>query len=212
MAGAHHVLELHQRMDAEPAVGVARGIAAQHLAHAGGAKLPRVDGVKDAPAGVRLGARGLALVVNLLAHADQRGRDRFPHQRLVDPVRPAVVADQREAVDAAEVRRDPDVVLLGEPDVLVVDLLVAHAVQEAFDAGADHQLGVGEVEHMADRAQPELLGLIGRGGEHLRRQLGGAAAAIVDPDLDEVGLERGELAHEAARILGAGDRERHVVR
>ncbi len=58
---------------------------------------------------------------------------------------------------------------------------------------------------------PSLLRLVGRGREHLRRQLGRAAAAVVDPELDEVGLERRKLAHELARLLGAGDRERHVV-
>jgi len=63
----------------------------------------------------------LALVIELLAAADQRRRDAFARDRLGEPVRPAVVPDEARPVDAAEVRRDQYVALLAR-DVLVVDL------------------------------------------------------------------------------------------
>jgi hypothetical protein len=102
-------------------------------------------------------------------------------------------------------------VLLGEPDIIVVHLLVANAVHEAFDASLDQELGVGEVEHVRHRMQPELFGLVCRGGKHFRRELRGAPVAVVDPDFHEIGLERRKLAHGGARLLRVGHGKRHVV-
>src|SRR6516164_159192 len=102
-------------MDSEPAVRVARRIAAEHFAHAGRMKLLRVDEVEHPPIGAWRGVALLALLVELLPLADHLRRHGLAHERLVDPVRAAVGADERGAVDPTEIRRNPDVVLLGEP-------------------------------------------------------------------------------------------------
>src|SRR5713101_6267470 len=104
-----HVVELQKRVQAEPAVAVAGGVAAEHLPHAGGMELSDIDGVENRP---RWRALAFARLVHLGARADQRGRNGFPHQGLVEPGRRTVLANERYAVDAAEVRRDPDVALL----------------------------------------------------------------------------------------------------
>src|SRR5882762_3508724 len=203
-----HVVELQERVQPEPAVAVSGGVAAEHLPHAGGMELPDIDGVENRPCWHAL---AFARLVDLGARADQRGRNGFPHQRLVEPGRRAVFANERHAVYAAEVWSNADVALLGEPDEFIIDLLVADAVQEAFDAGAHEELGVNEVEHVGDRPQALLARLIGRCGEHLRRKLLLAAVTAVDPDLDEIGLVGREILHGLARLRDAGDRIGNVV-
>src|SRR5882672_1488397 len=47
--GRHHVVELQERVQPEPAVAVPGGVAAEHLAHAGGMELSDVDGVEGRP-------------------------------------------------------------------------------------------------------------------------------------------------------------------
>src|SRR4051812_36748332 len=106
-------------MKPEPAALVARGVAAEHFAHARCVKLARVDPVEDRPARAWSGARAFCVLVGLRALADERRRDRLARQRLVEPRRRAVLALERGAVDAAEVGREPDVMLLCELDELV---------------------------------------------------------------------------------------------
>src|SRR5262249_49630039 len=66
-------------------------------------KLPRIDEVEHPPIGARRGVTLLALLVDLLSLADHLRRHGLAHERLVDPVRAAVGADKRGAVDPAEV-------------------------------------------------------------------------------------------------------------
>src|SRR5215467_2901334 len=148
--GRDHVVELQERVQPEPAVAVAGSVAAEHLPHAGGMELPDIDGVENRP---RCGTLAFARLVHLGARADQRRRNGFPHQRLVEPGWRAVFANERHAVYAAEIRRNPDVMLLGKPDEFIIDLLVTDAVQESFDAGTHEELRISEVEHMSDRPQ-----------------------------------------------------------
>src|SRR5712664_672285 len=205
--GRHHVVELQERVQPEPAVAVSGGVAAEHLPHAAGVELSDIDGVENRP---RWRALAFARLIHLGTRADQRRRDGFPHQRLVEPGRRAVFATERHPVYAAEIRRNPDIALLGEPDEFIIDLLVADAVQESLAAGAHQELGVGEVEHVGDRRQALLARLVGRRGEHLRRELLLAAVTAVDPDLDEIRLVGCEILHGLARLRDASDRVRNV--
>ncbi len=143
--------------------------------------------------------------------ADQRGCNGFPHQRLVKPSGRAVLTNERGPIDAAEVRRDPDVVLLRKPDEFVVHLLIANAMQEAFDAGPHEEFRIGEIEHVGDCGEPLLVRFVGRCREHLRRQLLLPAIAAVHPNLDEVRLVACEVLHGLARLRYARDRVRHIV-
>src|SRR5262249_1693041 len=108
-------------------------------------------------------------------------------------------------------RGDPDVVLLGESDELLVDFLVADAVHEAFDAGAHQTFRVFEVKYVGDRRKALLARFVGRRREHLRRQLLLAAVAVVEPDLRGVGPVRREVLHRLAGFRRAGDGVRYVV-
>src|SRR6202030_2131902 len=184
----------------QPAVAVAAGIAAEHLSHAGGMELSDIDGIENLS--VRR-ALAFAFLVHLGARADERGRNGFPHQRLVEPRWRPILSNEGYPIDATEVRCDPDIVLLRKADEFIVDLLVAYAVQEALDAGAHQELRVCQVEDVGDRAQPLLARLIGGRREHLRRELLLAAVAAVDPDLDEIRLVGREVLHGLARLRDA---------
>ncbi len=171
-------------------------------------ELSDIDGIED-----RSGRRALAFafLVHLGARADERGRNGFPHQRLVEPGRRSVLSNEGYPIDATEVRCDPDIALLREADEFVVDFLVPDAVQEALDAGAHQELRVRQVEDVGDRGQPLLVRLVACRREHLGRELLLAAVAAVDPDLDEIGLVGCEVLHGLARLRNARDRVRHVV-
>ena len=101
--------------------------------------------------------------------------------------------------------------LLREIDVLVIDLPIANAVQEPLDAGADHPLGVFEIEDVSDHAQVVLMCLIGRRLIDVARHLLLRAVAVVDPQLHEIGLVRREIADGLSSFFRRRHGIRHVV-
>jgi hypothetical protein len=62
-------------------------------------------------------------VANGSAHRARKIFRCLARERLVEPRRRAILAYERGTADAAEIRGDPDVVLLGEPDELLVNFL-----------------------------------------------------------------------------------------
>src|SRR6185503_16771801 len=149
-----------------------------------------------------------AVLVGLHPCFEEDWRDGLFHERIVEPLGRAALSHERGAVDAAEIRRQPDVVFLRELDEFIVHVGIADTVEEAFDARLDHPLGVVEIEDVADRAQPEFLRLVGGRLINLRRDLFLRAVAIVDPDLHEIGLVRREVADSGSRFVGSRDRIR----
>ena len=113
-------------------------------------------------------------------------------------------------LDAAvgKVRVDDEVrVRLVERQHFVVDVLVAHAVCERVDPGADEPLAVFLVEDVRGDAKAVLVSLVDRGLVLRRKHLVDLAFAIVDPDLDDVDLVLRVRLHRLARLLDAVDLE-----
>ena len=91
---------------------------------------------------------------------------------------------------------------------LVVQVLVANAMRERVEAGAQRALRILERVDVRDRAQSLLVRLVDDGGVELRRQLLHRSHAVVNPELDDVDLLGGLFVDRRAR-LGDG---RHPVR
>jgi hypothetical protein len=85
---------------------------------------------------------------------------------------------------------------------------VANAVRKSVDTGAQQILRVGQGEDVRDHTKPVCVGLVDDGPVQGRRQLRDRAVAVVHPDLDDVDLPAGELAHRIARLHFA----RHAIR
>jgi hypothetical protein len=118
-----------------------------------------------------------------------------------------------------EARRHPndrmvaphDAVLDDADDLIVGDIVLPHRnVKPALHPGPHQLLGIGERDVVHADRHVELVRLVGDGAIELGRQRLLGAAATVDPDLDEVGLDLDVVVDGSARFLGSGHGIGHV--
>ena len=115
------------------------------------------------------------------------------------------------ALGVLQRRHDHDAPLHDRLHHLVVHLCVACEVREAVDAGGDQPLRIGEIEDVRVDADAALVRLVDDGAIERRTQLGCAAVAVVDPDLDEVDLLCCELPHIAPAFCVRRDVVRNAL-
>ena len=89
---------------------------------------------------------------------------------------------------------------LEERQPLVVDVAVAHAVGERINARPQQPLRIVEREDVRGHPQSALVRFLDDRAVEVRRQLLVLPVAVVDPDLDDVDLLRGELLDGLARL------------
>ena len=85
--------------------------------------------------------------------------------------------------------------LAEQQDELVVDLFIAHQMREAFDARSHQTLGVLQIENVRDGAQTVLVGFVDGRPIEFRSELLLGMVSVVHPNLDEVGMVRGQIPH-----------------
>ena len=95
-----------------------------------------------------------------------------------------------------KIRHEDDVrPRLDQRDECLVDVFVAHPVGEGVEPGFQQPHGILEREDVRRDAERVLVGLIDHCAIQIRRELLVFAVAVVNPDLDQVDLLRGELLH-----------------
>ncbi len=120
-------------------------------------------------------------------------------------VEPGPLTGGDPATVDAEVRRDVHVLLLHPRDERVVHFRVANRMQEAVDARFHEIARVGQIEHVRHHANPVPVRFVDDRAVQRRRELLHGAASVVDPDLDEIRLLRGDLPDVLPRALFARD-------
>ena len=100
--------------------------------------------------------------------------------------------------------------LLEQRQDLVVDVPVADAVGERVDAGPQQPLRVVEREDVRGHPQTALVRLVDDRPYRSGVSFLYLPVAVVDPDLDDVDLLRGELLHGLAAFVGVVDPVRRV--
>ena len=113
-------------------------------------------------------------------------RKGLPQDRIVDPGR--LLGVERAALAPQRLHEEHVGPLLEQRDELVVDVLVAHHVGEAVDAGAHQVLDVVEGGDVRHHAHVVLVRLVDDRAIEVGLELLHGAVAVVDPDLDQVGL------------------------
>ena len=84
-----------------------------------------------------------------------------------------------------------------ERDQLVAHDLVAHQMRETVDAGFGERDCIVVIENVRGDLEAVLVCFVDHGARHRDRQLGRAAAAVVDPDLHRVDLFGASSLHKA---------------
>ena len=166
-SGGHHVRHLLVRAPRPVAVGAERDAHARGIELRQVARLNAEEVLRRRPVGV-----GRFELVDL------GGRQARPQ-----PAQVRLHAAVRQVGREDQVRT-----LLEHRHQLVVDVLVANAVRERVEPGADEPLGVLQIEDVRGDPQPALVRLVDDGAVDLGRQLLVLAVAGVDPDLDDVDL------------------------
>ena len=81
-------------------------------------------------------------------------------------------------------------------------------MHEAVDTRVDESTGILQVEHVGHGLEAETVGLIDGGRINVRRDLGNPAEIVINPDLHQVHVARGESLDRVARTV----RGRHLDR
>ena len=183
------------------------GVGGQHHAGAGLQHLRKIDGHL-------LLARGRVRVRRPAAGRQRpplhRGADgldhRFRHRLLEERIRLADLG----RIAQADHRRPVRLLLAHDRQVLVVERLALHHVDEHVGAGLDHHLLIGEVDGVGVQRHLLLVRLVEDGEIGLGRELGIRAAAVVEPRLDVAESLRGQPLHGGARLGRRGDLVDHL--
>ena len=91
--------------------------------------------------------------------------------------------------------------LLQKLKKLLINFFVSHEVGEAFDAGAQQTLCILQLEHMGDGPEIMFMRFVDRRSIKVGRQLHLSVVSIVNPDFDEVGTVRRQIAHGLSGLL-----------